>query len=347
MPDTVEQREQNSKTRKGSARRRGAIVVVLALVVVGVFAVVSMPDLLVHSDVATLPSATPPTTDINQPPEILGLTVASDRIEPFSICDMQCDARDLDGDTLTYEWTVSDGEIYGEGAAVEWGSPVSEGLYRVSVKVDDGRGGSADYSVPLHVKANAVPVLASLTADSDWVFVGKSIRLACDVSDADGDNISLDWSATGGTIYGQGNAIVWLAPDTTDVYWITVTASDAYGGESRRAMPISVTRGEPPEIVGLFLRGENTDMLQKRGNDWIIYQGRAAGLTCATPDGSGPYTYEWSADFGTLTQNGNEAIWTAPTKRVGATILVVVSDEYGNSSSASVLVYVETCTCSF
>ncbi|MBN1152893.1 MAG: hypothetical protein JXA58_06755, partial [Dehalococcoidia bacterium] len=86
---------------------------------------------------------------------------------------------------------------------------------------------------------------------------------------------------------------------------------------------------------------------RKVGNDWMIYQGRTASVTCAVIDQTAAYTYEWSADFGKLTFEGPVATWVAPPSRVGATITVVVSDEYGNQSSASVLVSVETCTCSF
>jgi len=346
MPESIEPKEKQSSSKTSKGRRQAAIwVVVLIVAAVGVVAVLNRDSLSVHSDVSV------PTVDTsaepNRPPEIVGLNVTSDRIEPFSMCDIACDATDPDGDELTYTWTVSAGEIFGEGPAIEWGSPVAEGLYRISVAIDDGRGGTADYSVPLRVQANAAPALTSLTADSDWVFAGTSIRLSCEVADADGDEVSLEWTATGGELYGQGNAVVWLAPDEAEVYWITVVARDSYGGESRRAMPISVTAGEPPQIVGLFLHGVNTDMLKKVGNDWMIYQGRSCSVTCATPDGTGPYTYEWSVDFGLLTAEGDTATWVAPKDRVGATILVIISDEWGNSASASVLIYVETCTCSF
>lgn len=348
MPEDAKQEKQRpGEQKKGGRGRAALVVVVLVFAVVGVLAVVNRDNLLVHSDVTTPPTETPATAEPNRPPEIAGLTVASDRIEPFSMCDIQCDAIDPDGDELSYEWTVSDGDIFGTGAAIEWGSPVAEGLYRVSVTVTDGRGGSADYSVPLRVKSNAVPVLASLTADADFVFAGNSIRLSCEVADADGDAVSLEWTATGGELFGEGPAVIWMAPEVDDVYWVTVVARDTYGGEATRALPISVTSGVPPAIDGLFLQGFNTDMLRNRGNDWLIYQGRSTTLTCAMLDTTGIYTYEWSADYGTLVPNGATATWQAPANRVGATILVVVSDERGNKSSASVLIYVETCTCSF
>ena len=325
------------------------VVALIALVAVAVVAVLNRDRLTVHSDVTGPETTTPPATAEapNTPPEILALTATTDRIEPFSLCELVCKAEDADGDQLIYTWTASAGDIFGEGPAIEWGSPVGEGLYRVSVTADDSRGGIAEYSVSLRVKANAVPEIASMAADSDWVGAGQSTRFTCEVADDDGDDVALEWSATGGKLFGQGDAVIWVAPEEGDVHWITVIARDAYGGESRRAMPVSVTSGEPTTIVGLFLHGMNTDMLQKRGNDWIIYKGRSCTVKCAVEDGAGPLTYEWSTDFGTLTADGDTATWAAPDSRVGATILVVVTNEQGYKSSASVLIYVETCTCSF
>ncbi len=329
-------------------KKAGLIVLAIALVAVGIVAFVNKDRLLVHSDV-TAPLSEPPAAPStpNRPPEIMTVTASTDRIEPFSICDLECQATDPDGDVLTYVWSASSGDIYGNGASVKWGSPVSEGLYRVSVVVEDVSGGRAEHSVSLRVKENAAPEILSLSADADWVAAGSSSRFSCAVVDGDGDDVSVEWEVTAGELFGEGDAVIWLAPEEGDVHWITVVARDAYGGESRRAMPVTVTSGEPPKIVGLFLHGMNTDMLQKRGNDWIIYKGRTCTIKCAMEETSGPLTYEWSADFGTLVADGDTATWEAPSSRVGATILVVVTNEYGYKSSASVLIYVETCTCSF
>ena len=349
MPESAQEKDpQTDDKKKGSSKGAAIVVVLLLIAAVAVVALLNKDRLLVHSDVSTTPSSAPTETAApNQPPEILALTVESDRIEPFGLSPLACEAVDPDGDTLTYVWSVTAGEVYGDGPRIEWGSPVAEGLYRVSVTVDDGRGGTADYSVPLRVKANVAPQFVGMVSDTDWLVGGETTRFTCDVGDADGDKLSLEWSATGGELFGEGNAVIWMAPEVDDVYWITVIARDSYGGEARRTLPISVTTGKPPEIDGLFLQGVNTDMLQKRGNDWIIYQGRSAKIVCAMVDTSATYTYEWSVDFGTLVADGNTATWKSPSNRVGATILVVVSDENGNKSSASVLIYVETCTCSF
>lgn len=199
----------------------------------------------------------------------------------------------------------------------------------------------------LRVKANATPEIKSLTADSSWIPAGESTRLECVVVDADGDYVALEWSATGGEFVGEGTSVVWVAPEDGDVHWVSVVARDAYGGESHRATPISVASGQPTTIVGLFLHGINTNMLQRRGNDWIIYRGGSCAIKCAVEDGAGPLTYEWSTDSGTLTADGDTATWVAPGSRAAATIIVLVTNESGYKSSASVLINVETCTCSF
>jgi hypothetical protein len=70
-------------------------------------------------------------------------------------------------------------------------------------------------------------------------------------------------------------------------------------------------------------------------------------VTCAVIDEGAQLTYEWSADFGTIDSDGAIATWIAPAARVAATIVVLVTDERGNQASASTLINVETCTCSF
>ena len=349
MPDEPSRTTPQPGTKPDSNPKKAAITVALvALMAVAAVVLLNRDRLMVQSDV-TSPEPTPPTTTDapNTVPVIISLNVATDRIEPFSLCALECEAMDPDGDPLTYTWKASAGDIFGTGPTIEWGSPVGEGLFRVSVTVDDSRGGIAEHSVSLRVKANATPEIKSLTADSSWIPAGESTRLECVVVDADGDDVALEWSATGGEFVGEGTSVVWVAPEDGDVHWVSVVARDAYGGESHRATPISVASGQPTTIVGLFLHGINTNMLQRRGNDWIIYRGGSCAIKCAVEDGAGPLTYEWSTDSGTLTADGDTATWVAPGSRAAATIIVLVTNESGYKSSASVLINVETCTCSF
>jgi hypothetical protein len=230
------------------------------VVAVGVVAFLNRDRLMVHSDVSTPPAINPTEPAApNQYPEILSLTVASDRIEPFSLCDVVCEAIDPDGDVLTYEWSASAGDMFGEGAEVEWGSPVSEGLFKIALTVSDGRGGIAEYSIPVRVQANIAPVLSELSLDTEWVVASGSTRVACSASDADGDEVTLEWSATAGEFFGVGEAVIWVAPEADGVYWVEVRARDrnTLGGAQGCARQ-RVTTGEPPKIDGIFVKGVNT-----------------------------------------------------------------------------------------
>lgn len=350
MTDTSDETRQKPHGGRSNGRNKGVILTLVAIVaLLGVVAGANRDRLSVHSDVG---APTPDETHVqsvttNRPPQILNLSAATDRIQPFDLCDLVCDAIDPDDDVLTYEWSVSSGSIFGDGPEVEWGAPISEGLYRVSVVVRDGRGGTDEESISLRVKANAAPQIMSMSSDTDWLSGGDSARFWCEAMDPDGDDFSYHWSATGGEIFGEGDAIMWLAPDETDSYWITVTVTDAYGGEARRALPISVTPVEPPSIEEMVVAPLNTKMFKSHGDSWTIYQGKSCSIECVVGDGDGPFTYEWSADHGTITADGSVASWESPKSTVGATIVVVVTDVNGHRSTASALIYVETCPCSF
>jgi hypothetical protein len=329
-------------------RKTALVVAAVALVAIAAIAVVNrdrLPSLSALSTPRDNPQAT--TSPANQPPEILSLEASTDRIQPFTVVGIACEASDPDGDALTYTWSVSSGDVFGEGPRIEWGSPAAEGLYQVSVTVDDGRGKTAQSSTPLRVKANVAPEIVSLTAAADWVVGGGSVFLSCEATDVDGDDVTLEWTATGGQLYGQGDAVIWLAPDEDAVHWITVLARDTYGAESERKLSISVTSGQPTEILDMQVQSLNTDLLFEHEDGWHIYQGRSCTITCVLGEESGAVTYVWTADFGKLVADGPVATWTAPSSGVSATVAVSVTDEAGNTSSASVIIHVETCTCHF
>ena len=305
----------------------------------------------VSSDVPQQPvsegEAGAPALEPNSPPEILNLTTAIDRISPTELCQVVCEAVDFDGDELTYTWETSLGGILGGGAAVEWSAPDKEGLFRVSVTVEDGRGGTAENSISLRVKSNVAPEIQELSSDVDWVPTGKSAYFSCVTDDADGDEVTCEWEASDGDFFGTGNGVVWLAPEEDGEYWITVWARDAYGGETKRAMPMRVTYHKPPELGRFRVKSPNPDLLRPAGDAWKILKGNTCTIKCVVTEGDGPFTYEWSASQGGLTSEGPEATWKAPLERVSADIVVDVTDVHGATATGSILIYVETCGCAF
>jgi outer membrane protein OmpA-like peptidoglycan-associated protein len=101
----------------------------------------------------------------NRPPTI---TCSADRTSVFAgeRVHITTNASDPDGDPLTYTWRTNGGQIVGSGAAVDLDTTnLAPGSYTVTVRVDDGRGGAADCSSTIEVKAVPPPPQASKISD--------------------------------------------------------------------------------------------------------------------------------------------------------------------------------------
>lgn len=70
---------------------------------------------------------------------------------------LRASGSDPDGDNLTYTWTTNSGRIVGSGASVQLDSTGISGPASLSatVRVSDGRGGSADSTCNLRIPAPA------------------------------------------------------------------------------------------------------------------------------------------------------------------------------------------------
>ncbi len=284
----------------------------------------------------------------NNPPEIVSFTPSTDRIAPLDTISIACEAVDPDGSELSYFWSASDGELVGEGSEVNWVAPPAEGLHRVFVTVDDGHGGTDEGSLALRVRENRPPeilVMASeIGQDVEWVIPGSPVRVWCEAEDADGDALTYEWSASQGEMFGDGRSIIWLAPDTLGMHWITVIVYDSHGGVTERSIPLTVSAAEPPSISGFQLKAIDTDMFKPHGDSWRIFKERTCSIEALVDEDERTYNYHWTADAGTITADGPNAVWQAPAGPKGwVTILLEVSDPHGNVSSESVRIYVETC----
>jgi len=88
--------------------------------------------------------------------------------------------------------------------------------------------------------ANQPPVIDSLTSKYRQVRADMLAPVECAASDPDGDDLSYIWSASGGSISGEGAAVDWVAPDIYDIYTITVTVADGEGGQATETINIGV-----------------------------------------------------------------------------------------------------------
>ncbi len=287
----------------------------------------------------------------NHVPSITSLKSEKNLMLPWDTCQVECIALDEDGDDLSYEWTTDEGEIYGEGASISWGSPSTEGIFHIDVRVTDDRGGEADDSITITVRENDSPDITRLAADADWVVPAASSRIECDAEDSDGDELSYAWSATGGDISGTGPVVTWTAPETQGIYDITVVVRDTMAGEVRRKLSISATFNPPPAIKSLIVTCEEPRYVREYGQEspdvYKVYRGQTYSIECILAEPNSELTYQWSADEGEISGTGRIAKWIAPPHRVEVTVTVIVSDAAGNEASKNIVCKVETCLCAF
>jgi hypothetical protein len=103
------------------------------------------------------PTVTPTTPPPNQPPAVQRVYADMGSVEEGKTVAIHCEASDPDGDSLQYGWMTTGGQISGSGPSVAYVASAPPGSYTISVTVTDGRGGSANDSMPLQVKADGPP----------------------------------------------------------------------------------------------------------------------------------------------------------------------------------------------
>ncbi|MFC1902520.1 Ig-like domain-containing protein [Chloroflexota bacterium] len=163
--------------------------------------------------------------------------IAPDKIK------IECVANDPDGDTLSYTWTATGGSFSGTGPITSWTPPNNSGRYEITVMVTDDNGNQATMSLDVEVRENQPPLIQSLIADPTWVSRGKDTTVECIASDSEGYELIYSWSASGGTISGEGSSITWTGPTECGDYIITVTVEDHKGETATQELKITVNPG--------------------------------------------------------------------------------------------------------
>ena len=290
----------------------------------------------------------------NNPPVITNLKAEPETVSPSGVCQIECVASDEDGDELSYEWLASEGHIDGDGAIVVWSTPESEGIYNIVVKVTDGNDGEASDSITIRVRDNRPPAITSLIADADWVTPSSSCQVTGNAEDPDGDELSYEWSTSGGDISGTGSVVTWTAPDAAGLYNITVVVTDGYGGEETRMLTVTVALNPPPVIESLIVTPKGHEYLKKDDGGYKVGKAMSCDIECVAFDSNGDeLSYEWLAsgdkiDGGEISGEGSIITWTAPDSAGEVTVTVTVSDAAGSMVSKSIVFRVVRCSsCTF
>jgi hypothetical protein len=129
--------------------------------------------------------------------------------------------------------------------------------------------GTATDSIDLSWECNSKPQIKGISLSEDVLYVGEQYEVFVDVSDADNDVLSFNWSVTGGSIVDNtANPIKWNTPDTPDDYQVLVVVSDGHGNTAESSAAVYV--GE----VTVEHNPENITIPKKTGEGgYIEYEG--------------------------------------------------------------------------
>ena len=165
---------------------------------------------------------------------------------------LRADASDPDGDAIEYDWSAGRGTFTGatDGPDARWTAPDRIGRVVIRVAVDDGRGGMAAAEVAVEV-VNRPPVFGppprfELAENRDGR--GTPVTLGrVGVTDPDGDAIELALASGADrfAIDAASGALSYIGPGEDfeadpNRYALTVTATDALGGQAREEVVVHV-----------------------------------------------------------------------------------------------------------
>jgi hypothetical protein len=198
--------------------------------------------------------------------------------------------------------------------------------------------------------------ISTLTADRQVPALGKT-QITCEASDANSDNLTYRWTATGGALDGSGASVSWTAPQKSGDYLVTVVVSNVAGGTAKKDIIINVPQkpNNPPVITALrFTRPSHqpitvkpnmTDEEKKKLPELVIRRFETADLSCLASDpDNDKLDYIWQATGGKLIGTGANMQWIAAGEAGTYTITVEVSDNNGGTASFSIVVSVHCCS---
>jgi len=195
---------------------------------------------------------------------------------------------------------------------------------------------------------NRQPIINSLEAEADWALPSASLQVTCNASDRDGDELSYNWSASGGNITGTGPEVTWTAPGEIGVCDITVVVDDGQGSNDTGSLTLIAANGTLPIIENLIVTAREPKYLKETSYGYKVGKGKEYDIECIASNTSGELVYEWLCDGGEISGEGSMITWTAPNTACDVTVTVIVFDVAGYMDNESIVFTVVSCSsCEF
>ncbi len=172
--------------------------------------------------------------------------------------------------------------------------------------------------------------------------------LICRTDDGSNNPLRFKWVADNGTIqghYGHGESITWVAPAIPGTYSVGVKVSDAKGNETTDSVNVKVV---PFSRTLIDISPDMSLQFPLQCNDLITEQESVNPLTTAAIECDAPlaalnkYKYTWSCNgdgmqnIGMKDVNTSKIDWVAPGIPGCYTVMVTISDDWGNLYAGSV-----------
>jgi hypothetical protein len=195
---------------------------------------------------------------------------------------------------------------------------------------------------------NRLPKIAGLEAEAEWIAPSSTVGLTCTASDADGDRLTYQWTASGGDVSATGAAAIWTAPEEVGMYNITVVVDDGQGGKDTGFLTLIASNGPPPSIENLAVTAKEPKYLKTTSTGYKVGKTKEYYIECIASAASGGLVYEWSSNGGQISGGGFNATWIAPDTSAYVTVTAKVFDDVGNWVSRNVVFEVVDCSpCEF
>jgi hypothetical protein len=240
-------------------------------------------------------------------------------------------------DSLTFAWTASGGTFSApHETSTSWTAPATPGVQTLTFTVTDSQGAAVSLALAINVISglstgdaavnisfNLWPVVAKVSASRNRLDAGQSTTVSSLASDADGDSLSYQWTAScPGTWTDAASSTASFVPSSIPAgacnnCRLTVTVQDGRGGQNTGALDVCVTpsstQSYPPVITQSYQSAVSAVPGQTVAFEVTAVDPQAAALA-----------FTWTASAGALGTAAHDAsksrvTWTAPSCASGGT----------------------------